>query len=74
MDATTLETLIRAALPDAEVILTDLAGDNEHYAVTVRSAQFAGKNRVTQHQMVYNALGGGMGTTLHALAVKTEAV
>jgi stress-induced morphogen len=62
---------ITAALPDAEVQLTDLAGDNDHWQATVTSAAFAGKSRVQQHQMVYAAFGADMGTVLHALAVKT---
>ena len=64
---------LRAALPDATIDLKDLAGDNEHYQVTVVSPSFAGKTRVQQHKMVYDALGGSMGTALHALSVTTKA-
>ena len=64
--------MVRAALPDALIELTDLAGDNEHFSITVTSASFQGKTRVAQHQMVFNALQGGMGTKLHALAVTTK--
>jgi stress-induced morphogen len=63
---------IQAALPDAEITLEDLAGDNDHWKVIVKSAAFAGKTRVQQHQMVYAAFGSDMGTTLHALAVETR--
>ncbi|MFN7613443.1 MAG: BolA/IbaG family iron-sulfur metabolism protein [Alphaproteobacteria bacterium] len=63
---------IQAALPDAEITLEDLAGDNDHWKVIVKSAAFAGKTRVQQHQMVYAAFGRDMGTTLHALAVETK--
>jgi stress-induced morphogen len=35
------------------------------------SKAFAGKSRVQQHQMVYDALGGRMGGVLHALALTT---
>jgi stress-induced morphogen len=63
---------IKAALPDAEITLEDLAGDNDHWKVIVKSAAFAGKTRVQQHQMVYAAFGSDMGTTLHALAVETR--
>jgi len=58
---------------DAEVTIEDLAGDGDHYAARVVSAAFAGKTRVQQHQMVYAALKGGMGTDLHALALQTSA-
>jgi len=73
-DSYILESLIAKALPDAEVRITDLAGDGDHYAAYVRSAAFVGKNRVEQHQMVYAALEGKMGTELHALALETEPI
>ena len=73
MDANEIEKLIRAAFPDAEVEIKDLAGDGDHYAAHVVSAAFAGKSRVQQHQMVYEALGGRMGGVLHALALTTAA-
>ncbi len=73
MDATEIERLIKEALPDAEITITDLAGDGDHYAANVVSEAFRGKNRVQQHQMVYNALQGHMGGTLHALALQTSA-
>ena len=69
--AAEIEDLIRAALPDAEIAITDLAGDGDHYAARVKSAAFAGKSRVQQHQMVYGALKGKMGRALHALALET---
>ena len=72
MTAGQLEQMIRTALPDAEVEITDLRGDGDHYAAHVVSKTFNGKTRVQQHQMVYDALGGGMGDTLHALALQTS--
>lgn len=71
MSAGDIETMIKAALPDAEVTITDLAGDGDHYAARVVSPSFAGKNRVQQHKMVYDALGGRMGGVLHALQLTT---
>jgi len=73
MDAAEIETMIREALPDAKVTIRDLAGDGDHYAAEVVSAEFAGKSRVQQHQMVYSALKGKMGGVLHALALQTSA-
>ena len=73
MDAREIERLIQAAIPDAKVEVRDLAGDGDHYAATVTSASFRGKSRVQQHQMVYSALQGRMGGTLHALALTTVA-
>jgi stress-induced morphogen len=63
--------MIKAALPDAVVEITDLAGDGDHYAARVTSASFAGKTRVAQHKLVYEALGGRMGGALHALQLTT---
>jgi stress-induced morphogen len=71
MEAAEIERLIKDALPDAQVIIEDLRGDGDHYAALVTSAAFAGKNRVQQHQMVYGALRGRMGSELHALALQT---
>ncbi|MBM3545898.1 MAG: BolA family transcriptional regulator [Alphaproteobacteria bacterium] len=72
MDAGTIERMIREAIPDATVTIEDLRGDGDHYAAHVTSAQFVGKSRVQQHQMVYQALKGRMGGELHALALQTS--
>jgi stress-induced morphogen len=71
MTAHEIESAILAALPGAEVQLTDLAGDDDHWAATVTAPQFAGLSRVAQHKLVYAALGGRMGGVLHALQVTT---
>ena len=71
MAAEEIEALIRAALPDAQVEIRDLAGDGDHYAARVVSRSFEGLNRVKQHQLVYRALGGRMGGELHALQLET---
>jgi stress-induced morphogen len=73
MPAKEIEKLIRSAFPDADVTITDLAGDNDHFAAMVTSSAFKGKTRVQQHQMVYEALGGRMGGALHALSLQTAA-
>ena len=73
MDAAEIERLIKETLPDAQVLIQDLRGDGDHYAAQVISAAFKGKNRVQQHQMVYQALKGRMGGQLHALALQTSA-
>ena len=73
MYAGAIESLIKESLPDAEVTIQDLAGDGDHYAALVVSSAFAGKTRVQQHQMVYQALQGRMGGELHALALQTSA-
>ena len=71
MDAAEIERLIKEAMPDARVSIEDLRGDGDHYAAHVVSQAFEGKNRVQQHQLVYQALQGRMGNELHALALQT---
>ena len=71
MAAAEIESLIRAGLPGAEVTITDLAGDDNHYAAHVVAPQFVGKPRIAQHKLVYAALGGRMGEELHALQLTT---
>ena len=73
MAAHEIERRIKAAIPDAQVEIRDLAGDGDHYAATVVSEAFRGKSRVQQHQIVYQALKGQMGGALHALALQTSA-
>jgi stress-induced morphogen len=73
MPAIEIEKLIREAFPDADITITDLAGDNDHFAAMVTSSAFKGKTRVQQHQMVYAALKGRMGGQLHALSLQTAA-
>ena len=73
MDLQEIERLIKERLPDAVVRIEDLRGDGDHYAAYVESAEFAGKTRIQQHQMVYKALEGRMGGALHALALRTAA-
>lgn len=71
MSASEIERLISEALPGARIELTDLAGDDDHWAAKVTAPQFSGKSRVQQHKLVYDALGGRMGGALHALQLTT---
>ena len=73
MAADQIETLIRAGIPDARVEIVDLAGDGDHYEARVIAESFRGLPLVRQHQLVYRALGGRMGTELHALKLSTAA-
>ena len=72
MDPGEIKALIKAAFPDADVDIQDLAGDGNHYAAHVATKAFEGMSRVQQHQMVYKALKGKMGGELHALALQTS--
>ncbi|MBB3983570.1 stress-induced morphogen [Sphingobium fontiphilum] len=71
MRAQEIEAMIVAAIPDARVEITDLAGDGDHYAARVEAESFRGMSRVAQQRAVYAALGGRMGGVLHALQLTT---
>ena len=73
MPAEEIERLIKHALPEAQVEIRDLAGDDDHFAAHVVAPEFAGKSRVQQHKLVYEALDGRMGGELHALQLTTQA-
>ena len=69
-----IKNLIKEAIPDAEIIIQDLAGDENHYSATIKSKIFNGKNKIEQHKMVYKSLKGKMGNELHALSINTMEV
>ena len=66
-----IKSLIKSAIPDAEIAIEDLAGDDNHYSATIKSKVFSGKSKVEQHKLVYKALNGKMGNELHALSLTT---
>ena len=66
-----IKSLIKVAIPDAEITIEDLAGDDNHYSATIKSKVFSGKSKIEQHKLVYKALGAKMGNQLHALALNT---
>ena len=66
-----IKSLIKEAMPDAEITIQDLAGDDNHYSATIKSNLFTGKSKINQHKIVYKALKGKMGNELHALELNT---
>ena len=66
-----IKSLIKEAMPDAQITIQDLAGDENHYSATIKSKFFSGKSKIEQHKLVYKALKGKMGNELHALALNT---
>ncbi len=66
-----IEALIRAALPDAVVLLEDLTGGQDHWSAVVVSATFEGQSPIRRHRAVYGALGDAVGGPIHALQLKT---
>ncbi len=71
MAADDIATLIRSGIPDAEVTITDLAGDGDHYAAHVVAESFRAQSRIARTRAVYAALGTRMGNELHALQLTT---
>ena len=67
-----IKSLIKESIPDAEIVIEDLAGDNNHYSATIKSKLFNGKSKIEQHKLVYKSLKGKMGNELHALAINTK--
>ena len=67
-----LEILIADKFPESKIIVEDLAGDNNHYSVTIESSKFNGLSRIQQHQLVYQSLNGLMDAKLHAMQLKTK--
>ncbi len=70
MTAQEIADLIRQGLPGADVSVR--GDDGAHFEAEVICAEFAGKNIVAQHRMVYATLGARMGREIHALALKTR--
>ena len=76
MEGKDIETLIRAAFPQAKITVIDTVGDGNHWAAEVIDESFRGMNRVQQQRAVYASLKGKMDGAqgeLHALALTTKA-
>ena len=69
-----IEKLIKKSIPDAQIEIKDLMGDNNHYSATIRSKLFNNLNKIEQHKRVYKSLGGKMGNELHALSLNTKGI
>ena len=67
-----IKKLIIDSIPDASIEINDLRGDNNHYAVIIKSSQFNNFSKIDQHKLVYKSLKGKMGNELHALSITTE--
>ena len=67
-----IKKLIKESMPDAEISIQDLVGDENHNSATIKSKVFAGKSKIDQHKLVYKALKGKMGNELHALELNTK--
>jgi len=74
MAAERLESLLRAAFPDAdELSVEDRTGGGDHFQVTVASPRFAGLSLLDQHRLVNDALAEPLRDgTIHELRIKTK--
>jgi stress-induced morphogen len=66
-----LERRLQNAFPQSQILVTDLAGDGDHYKARIVSPAFDGLSRVRRHQLVNKALADVLGGALHALALET---
>ena len=64
----TLEEILRKAFPEAELVVKDLAGDDDHYRVEIGVQAFAGKSKIAQHKEVQQIL---KPYNIHAVSIKT---
>ena len=67
-----LQSILESGFKDAEIIIKDLVGDQDHYSVEIISDEFKGKSRVAQHKMVNKVLEEELRGELHALQIKTK--
>ncbi len=63
-----IEDWIKAGLPCDHI---RVEGDGHHFEAVIVSAEFRGRMRVAQHQLVYKALGDRMQAEIHALSMQT---
>ena len=69
MTANEVRSTIMNGLPCDHVEV--LGDDGQHFEAVIVSPQFAGKNKVQQHQLVYLTLGERMRAEIHALSMRT---
>jgi len=69
MDSATIEQMIRAGMPEADVRVS--GEDGTHFEAVVVSPSFEGAPTIKRHRMVYATLGSKMGNEIHALGLKT---
>ena len=72
IDAGVLKERIVGALPGAEVVVQDLTGGSDHYAVEIISEAFSGLSLIKRHRLVYAQFQDVLGGALHALQLTTR--
>ena len=72
IDETTMVGMIRAVMPDAQIMIVDRNGTMDHFNVSVASKAFEGKSLMDRHRMVEGALKAARNDgRIHALEIKT---
>lgn len=66
-----VENIIKAGIPDAQVIVEDMTGTRDHLAITVASDAFKGKLLIEQHQMLMDLLKEELKNRIHAVKLQT---
>ena len=69
MDPEHIKTRIKAAIPDADIVLEDLTGTRDHWKARIVSAAFTGKSLIQRHRLVMAALVEEMKGPIHALTL-----
>lgn len=67
-----ISAAIKSAFPDAEFDLSNFVPEGDHFELKITSSRFNGLNMISQHKLVYAALGDLLKDgTVHALKLKT---
>lgn len=70
-----VEDLLEEHFPGGEILVDDMTGTSDHFAVDITSDRFAGLALLEQHRLVHDACGPhmqGSGGDIHALKIKTR--
>ena len=65
---------IRVTIPDAEVVLKDLTGTQDHWEAVIVSAAFEGKSLIERHRLVNRALAEELKGPIHALTLTLKSL
>lgn len=68
LEGETIAAWIEQGLPNCQA---SVEGDGAHFDAVIVCPDFAKKNTMARHRMVYAALGSKMGNEIHALSMKT---
>jgi len=67
-----LQSIILQSFPEATIEIVDLAGDEDHYSLSITDKSFAGMSLIKQHRMVKEVLADVLVSRLHAITINTK--